>query len=226
MDPARISDLLVPYIPHPLLSEQIQQLSTYLDLLVRWNARVNLTAIRDPESIVTRHYGESLFAATHLFPMSPTSIAGSTSPKPVLDAVSQGATVVDIGSGAGFPGIPIRIWSADIRLTLIESNHKKVAFLREVCRALRLTNVDVFDGRAEDFSAAADLVTLRAVERFREILPVAGGMVTEGGRFALLIGARQVDTALSLPSISWTPALPVPASRERVVLIGMRLEPK
>ncbi|HEX3322509.1 MAG TPA: 16S rRNA (guanine(527)-N(7))-methyltransferase RsmG [Terriglobales bacterium] len=224
MDPARISDLLAPYLLHPLSAQQIQQISGYLDLLLRWNARVNLTAVRDPESIVTRHFGESLFSASHLFPISPVSIEVSSGPKPALDAVSQGATAVDIGSGAGFPGIPIRIWSSDVRLTLIESNHKKVAFLREVCRALRLTNVDVFDGRAEDFSATANLVTLRAVERFHEILPVATGIVARGGRMALLIGTSQVDTALSLPSISWSSALPIPASLERVLLIGTRLE--
>lgn len=224
MDPARIAALLTPYMSHPLSGEQVAQLSTYLDLLLRWNARVNLTAVRDEESIVTRHFGESLFAASYLFPFTPLSSVAAANP--ALDAASQSPAVLDIGSGAGFPGIPIRIWVPHLRLTLIESNHKKVAFLREVCRSIRLMNVNVFEGRAEDFPAAGDLVTLRAVERFQEILPVAARLVSPGGRLALLIGSGQTDAALDLPGFSWEHARPTPGSRERVVLVGTRQESK
>src|SRR5438094_5607441 len=114
MDIDRIGDLLLPFINGSVLSgAQAKQLSLYLDLLLKWNSKINLTAVRDPEEIVTRHFGESLFAARQLFP---EPIAG---------------TVIDVGSGAGFPGIPIKIWNDAADLTLIESNQKKAVFLHE-----------------------------------------------------------------------------------------------
>src|SRR5262249_31150539 len=108
--------------------------------------------------------------------------------KPAL-AAGANDSLIDIGSGAGFPGLAIKIWVPELHVTLIESNQKKATFLREVCRTLTLTNVDVFDSRAEDFrGACADIVTMRAVERFDLILPIAASLVAPGGRLALLIG--------------------------------------
>src|SRR5246127_5639787 len=121
-----------------LTAAQLQSISTYIDILQRWNARINLTAIRDEEEIVTRHFGESLFAAAHLFPLC----------SPVISVVKD-SKVADVGSGAGFPGIPIKLWAPEISLTLIESNHKKATFLKEVTRALTLTGVDIQTPRAE-----------------------------------------------------------------------------
>ena len=69
MDPALIAALLEPFLDRPLSPAQLGQISTYIDLLLRWNARINLTAIREPEEIVTRHFGESFFLARHLFPV-------------------------------------------------------------------------------------------------------------------------------------------------------------
>src|SRR5271169_2870056 len=100
-----IASLLTPYLPQAPASI-LPQLSTYLDLLLKWNARTNLTAIRDPEEIVRRHFGESLFAARHLDPSSPDSNA---------------TTLLDFGSGAGFPGLPIALLRCDIQVTLAES---------------------------------------------------------------------------------------------------------
>jgi 16S rRNA (guanine527-N7)-methyltransferase len=174
MDTARISDLLAPFLRAPLSEIQLRQLSVYLGLLLRWNQRTNLTALRDAESIVTRHFGESLFAAAQLFP-------DPASPLPGAENAAL-PHVVDVGSGAGFPGIPVHIWSSPIKSTLVESNNKKVAFLREVCRALTLINIDVFAGRAENLPTRADVVTLRAVDRFDTILPVAAVRVAPAGR--------------------------------------------
>ncbi len=157
MDSARISVLLEPFLDAALSPAQLDQVSTYIDLLLRWNARINLTAIRDPEQIVPRHFGESLFLARHLFPI-PAKHAPSTPFAPSVkggNTVTQStpettpARVIDLGSGAGFPALPIKIWAPEIHLTLIESNHKKAAFLREVVRSLTLTNVDVIPQRAE-----------------------------------------------------------------------------
>ena len=144
MNDARIAELLEPFLSDnsrrtaALSPAQMRLISMYVDLLLRWNDRVNLTAIREPEEIVTRHFGESIFAARRLFPQ-PEVETGTT------------AHVIDIGSGAGFPGLPTKIWAPHIRLTLIESNQKKATFLREVVRHLGLANVDVFAARAKTY---------------------------------------------------------------------------
>src|SRR5207253_3379046 len=159
MQSDRIAELLQPFLPVPLVESQLQAISTYIDILLRWNARINLTAVRQPEHIVTRHFGESLFAARHLFPdprvRTDTPAAG---PQHARSDRPPATSVLDIGSGAGFPGLPLKIWAPEIHLTLIESNHKKATFLREVIRALTLTDVDVFPGRAENFVADADAI--------------------------------------------------------------------
>ena len=197
-----------------LTTPQLEAISTYINLLVRWNAHFNLTAVREPQEIVTRHFGESLFAARVLF--------GEAA---VDDATAQGVHdrvhLLDIGSGAGFPGLPIKIWAPQIRLTLIESNHKKVAFLREVVRMLRLSEVTVLSCRAEEFAERADVVTLRAVERFDSALPVAARLVAPRGRLAILIGEGQVERAKELvPRFQWGEPIPIPMSANRVLLIG------
>ncbi len=209
MDSRRIADLLAPFLQAPpgppasLTPAQLAQVSAYLDLLLRWNARINLTAVRDPESIVTRHFGESFFAARQFFP------AGA------------GLRAIDLGSGAGFPGLPLKIFAPGLALTLIESSQKKAAFLKEAVRTLALTGIDVFAGRAEDFAATADLVTLRAVERYERALDTAARLVAPGGRLALLIGSPQAArTPPLLPAFSWQAPIPIPQSSARVLLVG------
>src|SRR5204862_3537601 len=105
--------------------------------------------------------------------------------------------VIDIGSGAGLPGIPLKIWEPALTAKLIEANHKKATFLREVVRALDLARVEVVADRAENVSTQADLVMFRAVERFGQILAVASRLVSANGRVAILIGESQVETAKS-----------------------------
>ena len=131
--------------------------------------------------------------------------------------------VVDLGSGAGFPGLPMKIWSPGTKITLVESNHKKATFLGEAIRALTLTGIDVFPGRAENFPpATATLVTLRAVERFHEILPAAAALLSPRGRLALLIGQPQVPRAHQLlPTLQWTKPIPIPQSESRVLLTSI-----
>jgi 16S rRNA (guanine527-N7)-methyltransferase len=165
---------------------------------------MNLTAVRDPEEIVARHFGESFFAARHLF-------SG-----PAIEE-----EVADLGSGAGFPGLPLKIWKDSIRLTLIEANQRKAAFLREAARELKLDHVAIENQRAENVSATYDLVTLRAVESFQEILPVAQKLVRKDGRLALLIGQGQVDIAsASLPDLAWNEPIAIPGSTNRCLLIA------
>src|ERR1700689_4913856 len=132
MHAARIAELLQPFLSEPCHSEapsqkelavlspsQLHDISTYIDLLLRWNARINLTAIRDPEEIVTRHFGESLFAARHLFPEEArlgsgqgTALQGRARHTEETGALApEVITAADLGSGAGFPGIPIKLWA-------------------------------------------------------------------------------------------------------------------
>jgi 16S rRNA (guanine527-N7)-methyltransferase len=248
MHHTRIADLLQPFLnpchsspgqrpggkPAVLSSAQLQSISTYIDLLLRWNARINLTAIRNEEEIVTRHFGESLFAARHLFP--PYPVASSVSPVPSvvkdfdIDSASDKRPttydrVADLGSGAGFPGLPIKLWAPDIALTLIESNHKKAAFLRELTRVLTLTDINIQNARAETLPPATfDVVTLRAVERFSNILPTAAALLGPSGRLAILIAVSQLGEAQStLPDIVWHSPRPIPESRSRILLIGDQL---
>ena len=216
MHPARIAELLHPFL-HDANNQRratndalYKDISTYIDILQHWNARINLTAIRHPEEIVTRHFGESFFLARHLF-----KTGSPDSPR-----------VLDIGSGAGFPALPLKIWAPHIHLTLIESNHKKATFLREVARALTLTNINVITERAETLAARpdfprADVVTLRAVERFEVILPQAVTLLAPQATLALLIGAAQIPHLTTLTTLKWHPPIPVPQSHERVLSIGI-----
>jgi len=242
MHPARIAELLQPFLQdandqRPLLAcpepsegtndALYQRISTYIHILQRWNARINLTAIRSEEEIVTRHFGESLFAARHLFPkVYPVS----SSVAPVLKGFDSAeahspkaeARVADIGSGAGFPGIPIKIWEPNLDLTLVESNHKKATFLREVVRAITLTNVDIQNVRAETLpDSSFDLVTLRAVERLTNLLAQSAALLTPGGRLALLISESQLKPVISERiNLRWDPPIPLPSSKNRIFLIG------
>src|ERR1700675_712560 len=224
MDSARISALLEPFLASPLSQMQLQQVSTYIDMLLRWNARINLTAIRNEEEIVTRHFGESFFLARHIFP-DHADISGVQAKEEVNGG--EAARVLDIGSGAGFPALPLKIYSSPIHLTMIESTHKKAAFLREVARALTLTNVDVIAERAEtiDESQAfprAQVVTFRAVENFDQTLKQAAALVSPKGNLALLISANQVQRLDLVSGVTWTPPIPIPRSKARVVSIGQK----
>lgn len=215
----RIAELLSPFLSggaqtaDSLSHAQLEYISMYIDILLHWNERVNLTAVRQPEEIVTRHFGESFFAARLLFPKSEAVGDAGTAPH-----------VIDVGSGPGFPGLPIKIWAPHILLTLIESNQKKATFLREATRKLGLENVDVFCGRAESFSGhKGDVVTLRAVERFEAILPVAAGLAASSGRLAVLVGLRQVGRVRELVSdMLWDNPMAIPLSLQRSVIIGAK----
>src|SRR5581483_630014 len=109
-----IAALLEPYITG-LTQAQIAQVSTFLDLLLRWNAKTNLTSIRDPQQIISRHFGESFFLAHQLF--GPEGFQ--------LPITNHQLPIFDVGSGAGFPGIPLKIAYPDVTLTLVEAHHTK-----------------------------------------------------------------------------------------------------
>ena len=202
-----VAALLRPFIDD-LTPSQLNQVSVYIDLLLRWNAKMNLTAIRDPESIVTRHFGESFFLSRIL----------------TEKGIGPAAKIIDVGSGAGFPGIPLKIARPTVALSLVEAQQRKAVFLREVLRALNL-DAEVNNSRAENMArmrpASADVVTLRAVEKFETILPVAAGLVNQTGKLAVLIGRPQVTQAQNLLK-NWVfeAFAVVPGSESRVILVG------
>lgn len=202
MNTVDIDRLLQPFAK--LDQQRLILTSTYIDILLKWNERINLTAVRDPEEMVTRHFGESFFAAGILQPYSPTSL-------------------IDLGSGAGFPGIPLAMLMPETKVTLIESNQKKSTFLKEVIFALKLTNVSVFSVRGEDYQQKAAMVTMRAVERFEQALPIALNLVDQEGRVALMIGASQAEQARGLiKGVEWQDATAVPGGHSRVLLVGTK----
>jgi 16S rRNA (guanine527-N7)-methyltransferase len=172
LSPAQIATLLTPYLENEAPPELYPQLSTYLDLLLKWNARTNLTAIRDPEEIVRRHFGESLFAARHIPPDT--------------------RTLLDFGSGAGFPGLPIQLLRPEIAVTLAESQNKKATFLREAVRTLGL-KTEVWSARVEDMPPERrfEVVAMRAVDNMDAALAAAKARITPGGRLAILTTAQQ-----------------------------------
>lgn len=204
MDQAEIARLLRLYAE--IGARQLELTSIYIDILLKWNSKINLSAIREPDEIVCRHFGESFFVAAQL--------------------ITNGwiGSVIDVGSGAGFPGLPIAIYSPGAAVTLIESQGKKAAFLNEVIFALGLKNAKVFRGRAEEFSGSVDLVTLRAVEKFSEVLPAAEVLARAGGRLALMIGSSQVAEAKQVSvRVDWQDPVQVPGGKSRVLLMGTKM---
>jgi len=201
MEIPALRDLLAPCVPAAELDDQLlESVKVHLDLLIRWNQRMNLTALRSPEEMVIRHFGESLFAARHLF------------------SRDSRQDVFDLGSGAGFPGLPMKYWAPQLQLTLVEAHGKKATFLREVARALHLSELKVLNARAETVSQQASLVTLRAVEKFENVLAIAARLVAPGGRLAILIGESQRQRAVSLLPPGECAAINLPASEQRILL--------
>lgn len=189
-----IASLLAPYLAPP--AGLLPQLSAYLDLLLKWNARTNLTAIREPEEIVRRHFGESLFAASYL--------------------VDDVPTLLDLGSGAGFPGIPIALLRPDIRVTLAESQHKKASFLREAVRTLGIS-AEVWADRAELMPSDRRFhtVTLRAVDNMAAAVAVADDRATDQ-IMALTTMAQAPDP----PGFPERLLIVLPGAENRVLLIA------
>lgn len=156
-----------------LTDEQAACLVTHLDLLDEWNARMNLTAIRDRPSQITKHLLDSLSVRPYL----------------------RGPRIADVGSGAGFPGIPLAIVEPGRHFALVESTGKKCRFLEHVRDTLRLTNVEIVQSRAESYEPRArfDTVLARAVGPVAGLVKVAGRLVAGGGRLLAMKGRYPED---------------------------------
>jgi 16S rRNA (guanine527-N7)-methyltransferase len=195
-----IETLLAPYLS-PIPPGISSQLSLYLDLLLKWNARTNLTAIRDPEEIVRRHFGESLFAGQHISP-----------------AEQLPDTLLDLGSGAGFPGLPIALLHPMIRVTLAESQNKKSTFLREAVRTLALQNVEIWPTRVEFMPPARQFhtVTMRAVDNMAAAIAAAIPRATH----QLLLLTSTPPTLP--PEFTLQTPIPIPNSEATILLRATR----
>lgn len=162
---SRLNELLLEARLGALDAALAGRFADYCALLLRWNARVNLTAIRDEEGILAWHFVESIACAREL----PQGIRN----------------LLDFGSGGGFPGIPIALCRPEIAVTLAESQGKKAAFLQEAVRVTG-TKAKVHAGRAETLSESFDCVALRAVDRMEFAVHAAAGLVAPGGWLALM----------------------------------------
>jgi 16S rRNA (guanine527-N7)-methyltransferase len=198
---ADIASLLTPYYPMESrsLSDQIR---VYIAHLLEWNRKISLTAVTDPVEIAKFHFGESLFAASALH---------------ILDG-----RLADVGSGAGFPGIPLAMAIPGLQATLIEANAKKAAFLSEVVRRLQLSNVSVVRSRMEDAAkvGALDFVCARALGKHANIMRWSLGRLTQRGRLVLFLGERDAQEVSRMGGWTWELPIRIPGSSRRCILSG------
>jgi len=202
LEASQIQQLAEPSLLEPLPSGAWEQLAAYMDQLYRWNARMNLTAVRDPAVLARVHIAECLRAAQ-------TIPAGVHS-------------VLDFGSGAGLPGIPLQIARPELAVTLAESQKKKASFLREMVRELRFNTTQVHAGRVEDLPSELhyDLVAMRAVDHMERALAAAGPRI---GRFCMVLTSRRELQMVTeaFPALDWTSDA-IPGSMQRIILLGAR----
>jgi 16S rRNA (guanine527-N7)-methyltransferase len=187
---------------------QVSQIQQYMKILLAWNEKLNLTAIRDPLDIMYRHFCESMYAGVST-PMEEGRLA-------------------DVGSGAGFPGLPLKILRPNLHVFLIESNVKKATFLAEVIRGLELADTRVLVSRYEELGeevAPLDFVCSRAVGDFRVLLEWADSKQVVARQVVLWIGARDLEAIRRIKTWDWRNPIPVPHSMQRILLVGRRRGP-
>jgi len=207
LTPERIRGLISQYLIDSIDDCVVNQLGSYLDVLAKWNAKTNLTAVRDPEEMVRTHFGESLFAGQQ-----------------IASRIGPNGSLLDYGSGAGFPGLPIQILDPALRVTLAESQSKKASFLREAVRILGLA-ATVYAGRVEDMPAGRvfDVVTLRAVDNMEAALFGAIPRLAEGGTLAVLTTEAQMEQVVATAPLRWGKTISMPQSRQRILMLGTLL---
>ncbi|HEY6266250.1 MAG TPA: 16S rRNA (guanine(527)-N(7))-methyltransferase RsmG [Candidatus Acidoferrum sp.] len=184
---------------------QVLQIQQYMMVLLTWNEKMNLTAIRDPLEILNRHFCESMYAARAV---------------PV-----ENGRLADVGSGGGFPGLPLKIMRPDLQVFLIESSIKKATFLAEVVRDLELTEARVLVGRYEELGeevAPLDFVCSRALGEFAPFLEWARSERIAAKQVILWIGARDLPEIQKIRTWEWREPIPVPNSLRRLLLVGAR----
>ena len=158
-----------------ITDEQILKFYRYMELLLEWNEKINLTAITNPEDIILKHFIDSLT---------------------IEEYINKGESLVDVGTGAGFPGIPIKIYRDDINVTLVDSLNKRINFLNEVIEQLELKNIVAVHGRTEDlgkdkkYREKFDYVTSRAVANLSVLSEYVLPLVKIGGKCICMKGSN------------------------------------
>ena len=184
----------------PALCLAIQK---YISVLLRWNEKIALTTITDPPNIVRFHFGESMFGASAV-------------------PIKEGR-LADVGTGAGFPGLPLKLLLPSLDLVLVESNAKKASFLSECARELNLTGFEVNRGRFEDMKSTEhmfDYVTARALGGYSELAEWSRRRLAPSGSLVLWLGERDASETQKSSPFNWRAPVPIPGSDRRVLLIG------
>jgi 16S rRNA (guanine527-N7)-methyltransferase len=188
-----------------LSQQQVIYIQQYIKILRHWNEKLNLTAIREPLEILYRHFCESMFAAVAV---------------PV-----ENGRLADIGSGPGFPGIPLKILRPELEISLVESNIKKGTFLAEVIRELGLANSRVLINRYEELGeelAPVDFICSRALGEFATFLEWAASDRVAASRVILWVGGRDLDEIRKSDRWEWQEPIAVPQSLRRYLLVGQK----
>jgi len=186
---------------------QVKQIQQYTKILLAWNDKLNLTAIRDPLEILYRHFCESMYGAAVL---------------PV-----EKCRLADVGAGAGFPGLPLKIIRPDLEVFLIESNVKKATFMAEVIRELGLTDARVLVSRFEELAeevAPLDFVCSRALGDFARFLEWAGSPQVSAKNVLLWLGGRDLEEVRAISGWQWDQPRLMPHSLQRLLLRGLKAE--
>jgi 16S rRNA (guanine527-N7)-methyltransferase len=185
---------------------QLLQIQQYTNILLTWNEKINLTSIRDPLEILNRHFCECMYAASAV---------------PV-----EHGRLADVGSGAGFPGLPLKIIRPELQVVLIESNIKKATFLAEVIRDLGLADARVLVSRYEELGEEVvplDFVCSRALGELGPFLEWAHSERVATKQVILWIGARDLPEIRKIRTWEWREPIPVPHSLRRLLLVGTRM---
>lgn len=200
----RLSQVLQSVGLASLDAEASAKFEQYLSLILRWNARLNLTSARTEDAIIISHLTECVACARAL----PSGIA----------------TLLDFGSGAGLPGIPIALCRPEIAVTLAESQGKKAAFLQEAVRVLQIT-VKIHSGRAEVLRTVFDCVVLRAVDKMPKAVAAAIPLVAREGWLALMTTNTDVEGLRTVAGkeFSWSNTVRLPQSHHRILALGQRV---
>lgn len=185
-------------------TDYAERTRAYVDLLLRWNRKVALTTITEPQEVVKFHFGESLFG--------------------MITAEVQNGRLADLGSGAGFPGAPIAMAKPVVKVTLVESNGKKAAFLNEVRRELRLENLTVHHGRAEELLPGDQFwfVTARALGDHQKWLGWSSDRVVLGGKVVFWVSSEPMEEIRRVGRWHWAQTARIPETKDRFVIVGIK----
>lgn len=195
---------MAPY-GQPVDSEICDKVNKYIDLLMYWNSKIALTGVIDPSEILRFHFGESIFA--------------------IKFANIRRGRLADVGSGAGFPGLAIKIFRPELNIVLIEPNHKKSAFLAEVTRSLGLSSVEIMTQPFEESGIPIDSlqhVTCRALAKVPQLLSWSYRCLSQGGSVILWVSREKEAEVQKSNRFAWSATELIPGTRSRSILVGQK----